>query len=340
LFLAFTSPHEIIAQRSGSLEGDPRLMRVVEVADHGAARAAGVWPGYRIPIEYIICNADGPTIVTTASPPPSKFGQPLSISPSTTTGTTVYLYAEPPPGLDFVCLDLEYPVGQARLLAVPLIDSVYSLTEPVLASLALLYHEAFHRYQDDHFAHTHGDTTYRPLLEPKIPLQIIQSQEFQRLARIERVLLADALAVVGKPNSLRSILRNYLSARWKRMQLLAPEHRGAEPHNERKEGSANLVGYEAAHLVAQGTTEGVASLVIADLLATPGFGGEDYMSNGYREWHIYATGAAIGLVLGRLNIEWRQAMQDGATFEELLRSAVSFTDEDADILYRRLQAES
>lgn len=274
--------------------------------------------------------------MVTMSPPPKDFGQPLSISPSVGANTGIYLFAEPLPGLGFVCFDLEYSAGQTKLMAVPLIDSVYSLTDPLLANLAQLYHEAFHRYQEEHFAHTHGEATYSPLQEPKIPLEIIRSQEFQRLARIERVLLADALAVTD-PDSLRSLLRTYLGVRWKRMQLLSPQHRTAEPHNERKEGSANLVGYEAAYLATRGTTAGITDLVTTDLLATPPFESEDYMSSGYRQWHIYATGAAIGLLLDRMNIDWRKAIQDGATFEELLRQAVSFVEQNAGKLYRQFQ---
>lgn len=67
----------------------------------------------------------------------------------------------------------------------------------------------------------------------------------------------------------------------------------------------------------------VAALVVQDLQQTPSFAAgqaDDYFSNTYRQQHIYATGAAIAVILERLKAPWRNAVQSGATFEELLRS--------------------
>ncbi|MBX9854528.1 MAG: hypothetical protein K2Y26_03330, partial [Gemmatimonadaceae bacterium] len=71
------------------------------------------------------------------------------------------------------------------------------------------------------------------------------------------------------------------------------------------------------------TRADVAALVVQDLQQTPSFAAgqpDDYFSNAYRQQHIYATGAAIAVILERLKAPWRDAIQSGATFEELLRS--------------------
>jgi hypothetical protein len=82
------------------------------------------------------------------------------------------------------------------------------------------------------------------------------------------------------------------------------------------------VGYEAALLALEGSTKRVVEIVRADLLATPAFDASPNMSS-YRHWHIYATGSAIGLILDRLDVDWRPDIQRGSTFWDLLERAVA-----------------
>ncbi len=310
-----------VTQTVPSVELDSLLIRIAAVTAEGAAHTAGVWPGYGVPTEYIMCRPEGQTLAVLESSPPAEFGTPLGILPSKGRKANSYFFSQPLPELGFVCFHLEYPVGARQVVAVPVLESVYSVADPLIASVVILYHEDFHAFQGRYFAPTSGGDDYHPHEEPKLPLEIIRSAEFQRLAAVERALLRDALAITDSA-SLLPLLRTYLTARGERMQLLPSQLRSAEPHSERKEGSANLVGYQAAYLATRGSAEQVAELVRADLLATPVFDGEDYMSNGYRQWHIYATGAAIGLLLDRMHIPWREKMQSGSTFEGLLRDAV------------------
>lgn len=279
----------------------------------GQTDTANVWPQFEIPSAGIICAESGLTLFV------SSHGEPAissELEGAEEVGAGQFILPQPPEGLEFVCFDLSYPMGDERLVAVPLIEKAYSITDPVLATLTLFYHESFHRFQEEQFGETSA-TGYSPLQEVRLPIRLINSVEFGALAEQERELLIEALQEPDLSRKQR-ILKHYVASRRQRMNMVPQHLREAEAHHERKEGSANLVGLELA-LAAAGLPEsGVRGAVVDDLRNTPAFAGQDYMNNPYRHWHIYATGSAIGLLLQDFEVAWRERVQGGWTPYALL----------------------
>jgi hypothetical protein len=129
----------------------------------------------------------------------------------------------------------------------------------------------------------------------------------------------------SRPDSVKSLLRRYLSVRSDRTLLLPPEARSYESSEDRNEASAQLVAYRSALTAVEGSGDRLPELVRSDLANTPPFDDPraTHALGYFRQWHVYATGAAIGILLERLGVDWRAEMQRGATFVDLLTRAVA-----------------
>lgn len=145
--------------------------------------------------------------------------------------------------------------------------------------------------------------------------------DFRAHMAVERRILADAVAL-GDPDSLRSLAGDYLAVRGARLASL-PERAEAEALVERKEGSAQLVGYHAGLIARDGHAEDLSSH-LRELLLAPHLDANVNVADRYRS-QLYATGSAIGRVLDLLGAEWREGLADGASFPELLAGAVGTT---------------
>ncbi len=275
----------------------------------------GTWPGYAGPAEFVLCGRSAGTIIMARGPVSSSLQRVDSLQE----GAPIYVVHGRLPRLEDWCFVPDYAWEGRTLLAFPVVDSVFGIKDPVLATLVGLYHEEFHRYQVRHFAATTG-TTLAILDEEPQPEEALSTVEFQQDASRERTLLAAALQ--AQPlDSVRALARNYLAARRMRMARLQRMYVIAENHHERKEGSAQLVGYEAAlHAVGRPSEDRV-PLIVWDLRHAPPFDADPNKSS-YRHWHIYASGSAIGVLLDRLSPGWRSAMQAGETFPALLEQAL------------------
>lgn len=293
------------------------LVGVARMAAAGPARTAGIWPGFAVPTEFILCGRTGLTLAV-ASALPDSVSRGSDVVERLDVGGV--LLSGPPPGLDPVCFDLSYSWGASNLLAVPLILESYGITDPITANLSQLYHEAFHQFQEASFAATR-EGGYSVFEEVRIPLAVINSPKFGQVAEQERVLLASAL---GEPDpALRwASIERYIRLREERSELLPLDVRQAEAHHERKEGTANLVGLAAAFAVVGPGEGAVRRAVVDDLENTPPFAGRRYMSHPYRRWHVYATGAALGILLDDLGVAWRGRVADGATPYALLAELI------------------
>jgi hypothetical protein len=230
------------------------------------------------------------------------------------------LIPEPPAGLHPVCLSLAYRVAGTSVVAVPLIDRLYTIDDPVLANLVMLYHEAFHVYQGATFEPT-GKGGWGVHREIRLPLETVRSAALGELAARERRLLDRALSAEDSIERLR-LTRCYLRLRNRRLGLVPKDLRFAEAHLERKEGVAQLVALRAAAAAVGAGPGAVRTYVLSDLAGVPPFDGTEYMSNGYRQWHVYATGAAIALLLEAAGVAWEVPVAAGATPIELLREVV------------------
>lgn len=303
LWAAVTVAIPTAAQGQGDL-----LLGIHRMAERGPSRAVGIWPGFHVPTEFILCARNGITLVASSEATVALADRPEVVEDL---GGGAVLLSAPPPGLEHVCFDLSYAFGESTLLAVPLLSQLYSVTDPVVANLSQLYHEAFHQFQEKEFAAT-SESGYAVFKEVRIPVAVMNSPEFGRLAAEERALLTGALREPDLKLK-RALLGQYVSRREERLKLVPPDLREAEAHHERKEGTAKMVGLTAAFAVAGLEREEVRDAVVQDLGNTPAFSGQDYMSNAYRRWHVYATGAALGLLLDDFGVAWRERVQDGGT---------------------------
>jgi hypothetical protein len=302
--------------QASATRSDSLLLAIGAMAQDGAASTRDVWPAFSVPSQFVACRSGGRTIMVGSADVRSR----LEGSPGSVTRDGMLLLATPPGRLASVCFDLDFRVGDSRLIAVPVVGPMYSVGDSLTATVVTLYHEAFHAFQGQRFSPTRTGQ-YTAHQEIRIPLGLVRSTAFDSLARAERLLLAEALRL-RQSDSIRAVVSRYLDVRASRMQLLPPALRQAEAHNERKEGSAQWVGYTAALIRMGRSREDVRALIARDLRETPSFtagDAKDYFGNAYRKWHVYATGAALAELLDRAGVAWREEIQAGASFEELAR---------------------
>lgn len=306
------------AQATTPKPPDTLLHAIAATASDSIGLTRGLWNGFAVPSQFLVCRASGETVVVGEASTLARLG----VATDSTRGGAGFLPAAPDRLAD-VCFDLAFAVGSARLIAVPVVGALYSITDSLTANVVQLYHEAFHAFQAAAFAPTRG-SAYTALQEVRLPLDLIRSPVFDSLARVERHLFAEALRSI-QPDTVRARLVQALAVRDARMQLVPPSLRQAEAHNERKEGSAQWVGYTATMRRLRRPPADVSALIAFDLEHTQSFARgqpDDYFGNSYRQWHIYATGAALAVLLERLGVVWQAEIQEGATFDALVRRHV------------------
>lgn len=300
-------------------EGDSAAVRAAVVVAKSDVRS--VWPGYTGPKEFVVCTEGGGSVMALMEPPPGDVSW-REVRGLPGERVTVYHSSATLPGLRDVCIDLHYGLQGRSMLAFPQLDSTFSVTDPVAALATVLYHEEFHRYQWNSFRQTNGPEGYAAVQKPvPVPRNVVFSERFRQLAAAERSVLAHAV-LQHDGDSIRSSLATYVRIRKQRRALLPEPYRGTEPHEERKEGSAHLVAYQALNASLECCGRSVRELIHRDLLTTAPFV-RDTVTSSYRHWHIYATGAAIGLILDRLAMEWRSRLEGGATFFQLAQEAAA-----------------
>jgi hypothetical protein len=182
-------------------------------------------------------------------------------------------------------------------------------------------HELFHSYQNGAFQRRAGGIG--AFADPKVlseNTELLESPEFQsQLAQEREAMLA---AIRASSSSERwSHVRSYHSLRTKRLETLSPRLRSFEDNQERAEGIANWVGYEAVARVVTRRPNDVRLAIEADL-ASEWFdvSGRPYTGvEKYRRWHLYLVGTAKAWLLEQANpTGWKQRIADGAALEELV----------------------
>jgi hypothetical protein len=311
--VAWVAGSSSVAAQSVTSRTDSLLLTIAVQVVRGTADANAIWLNEWFSGDFMLIRPEGGVVAVYGGSWPARFGEPLSVHSMSETRRARVLAAGSglPDRFSLV------PINGKRLVAFPLLDSVYSLRDPVLATVAAVYHEAFHVYQLDNrwFYSIPQEADNTP------PRTLINSREFQDLAAQERALLVRALSV-NEPDSLRALLRTYLEIRSTRTQMFPANVSAYEAHEERKEASAQMVGYRAGLLAVEGGTDRLTTIVRADLESTPPFE-LDYGSGGaFRHWHIYATGSAIAILLERLGVPWMEELEAGATFVDVLSRVV------------------
>ena len=303
--------HPLVAQQAVH-PSDSLLLDMAAAIVRGGPAANRLWHTPWYTDRFAILSPDGRAVVVLPDLPPPELGIPLAERVLGDAFPTPYLFA---PGSGIPPGHGRKMLGDQPVLAWPQHDSIFGLTDPLLATVMVMYHEIFHQYQFGARWVIHGTT------EP--PGEILVSRKFQQFAADERTLLSEALDTADT-DSLRTLLRSYLEVRKRRMSLLPPEARGTESTHESVEGTANFVAYQAALLAVQGSDTELVTLLRYDLAHTPPFDDPGYELGAYRQWHVYATGAALAFIVDRLTPgrTWQTALENGATYQQLIEAVI------------------
>ena len=277
---------------------DP-VLAVLSAAARADARVNAVWPGYRpFARGFIIFESDRGAWLVADQPPASPWLPVTSNEP----GLAGRLYHRPGmlPGLTGG-IDTRYRVGEHHYPAV-------EMGAGIQQTLARLYHEAFHAYQD---------STFGGFTSEYFPADATTAEQIAGI-ELERRILAAAVQAQGAPAD--SLIAAFLAIRADRRSTLGDTARAVERMLERKEGTAHLVGYQAAS-AALGLDIDLAKQAVLEALQTDlERRGGDAASRYYR-WRSYGTGAAMAMLLDRTGISWRPEVAAGAALDALLTRA-------------------
>lgn len=305
----------MLSAQDGVPHVDPYVLQATSLVLHMTSSESG-WGGFEGPTELIICTDDGGTLYVLAEPP--KHSYEFVSLPSDGPASLYYSSARPA-RLKDQCFHIHYRFEGRPILSFPQLDSIYTVAEPATALTMALIHEEFHRFQEKVFAPTTSpDNRFASALDwtEQPPDTLIASTTFGRLAAEERRLLAEAIETSDRAGVLQ-LIRQYITLRTRRLNLVAEDLRANEAHEERKEGTAHLVSYEVVANLLGKPGSWVPEHVRSDLLSTPSF---DQNPGALRHWHIYATGAGIGLIMDKLGVAWRRKVQEGQTLFDCLQA--------------------
>lgn len=291
----------------------------VPLLKHEAA-FPGIWPGFWEPGKsFIVFDPDGDALLHTRNTPPAPWvvwpagddsGQELSKR------GTIYLHRGRPEGLSEI-FRINYPLGDETLTAVP-------LEEDVLNTQKTLFHESFHGYQHDHFAEY--DEALNSMFVPPEAI----SARIVALAELEQKALADALSAEATPQIIDHCI-TYLALREIRLAELPSDAQYLERVYARNEGMATLA-----------EARGVALIYAGDVDKASGYLRGNYLTERFNRfssnpvdsmlrWRQYGIGAAIGQILGRLEVEsWQQRVEEGEALDAMLAEAVRFDPQSAE----------
>jgi hypothetical protein len=287
-------------------------MHVVEVSP----RTGRVWPGYWSADQAVIIYEPGRSALLVSPSAPAPPFEPVSPEhlPPQLRGRA-YLACGALPGLTGN-FDTNYAVGNIRAIAVKLEITPYE-------TLEVVFHEGFHEWQKTAFARTTGAGSIGLHKEVQGYLETIRDPRFVASMELERRILAAAVGAQS-PAERRQLAQYYLAVKQLRTAPMPVEARHTELNVERKEGSASIVGHEAA-AAAYGRPLDRPYGQLWSILAEPPLSlpaGDSAFAR-FR-MRAFGAGAAVAWILTRMNIDWRPELQKGASFETLLHRAVDF----------------
>jgi hypothetical protein len=309
LHRALLVPVVLLATHPGHAQQQPASDAVIIGAAAAIIRSAeacaAVWPGYWYagkPFGFSR-EADSAIFVYVPEPPP----RPYNLVRARNTPAGLYSRHGYPEGFGGIALD--FRVSDQTL---PVVHAYTPVQHDVIE---LLFHEAFHANQWEHFTAVPGG---RPAFgSPAARVELAGTTEaFEALATAERQALKAALSARG--DALRAWVRAYLALRSRRAAL-SPAVQDVERYEEQTEGTAEYVGQLCtAHAIGAGPERASARIgaqLAADRPAL--LGGRP------SKWRAYAVGAAMGLLLDQLGADgWRTAAAAGVPLDVLLQRAV------------------
>ena len=278
--------------------------RSVAVILNAPAATNAIWPGFSLPDrDWAVQDETGVYLVTKTTPPGSF-----------TPRDGWYFRAEPLPNFT-AAFELQYRLGDLRLVAV-------RAKRTVEETVAMLYHESFHVFQ-----HAWAKSS------PPVDYGSIQNVLPAHAAsvEVERRVLRDALRAAGADTTLA---QQAVAVRARRVAQVTPDFVQAERQAERNEGLAAYVEARSAALAFGKSARTVIDDVSRQLaVSMRTFGGSP--DERLIRTRAYGTGAAMGLLLDWLGIDWK-ARAPSEPLDRLLAESVGPLDPNAaDAAYRR-----
>lgn len=283
-----------------------------------------VWPGFWSAEQaFLVYEPGGDAMLYTPADPPPGFRRVEKTEQSEIPEALqrrLYRHEGVPPGLVGM-FNTSYAVGDVTASAV-------NQQASVSGTLTTLFHETFHAYQEEHFS-DFSDAS------PFVDAEAIRPGLAAR-AEVERRLLTEALQEED-PDRLGALAQQYLAVRKERGQSMPAKARAVETEMERKEGSATLVEAQATAAALDRSPERISWYVREAYLTPPLTRWPGSLQERMFRWRLYGTGAAVGLLLDRLELDdWRERFENGRSFRLLLAEAVHFdTVSNPDRLARR-----
>lgn len=266
---------------------------VVLILDAPAA-ANAVWPGFSLPDrDWLVYDSTG-TYLVTKSAPPASF-EPRG---------RWFFRAGAPAGLNGT-LNTNYRLGDLTVTAIPAGPSPER-------TASVLYHEAFHAFQGERFR----------LLGPSMfagsTVAHTLTAELAANIEVERRALRDAIRARGADGDR---IREVLAVRARRSTAGGTALLDAERAAEQHEGLAQYV-EERSIALARRQPPRAADDAIASRLEFPSRDIPGSPDERLIRARAYGTGAAIGILLDRLGVDWKLAAQTEALDPLLARHVV------------------
>lgn len=292
------------SDRSVSRE-DSALVAVGRSLASVMPRASEMWPGFAPPALLVYRHFAPPAALLISRDAPKGGFDRVVAAKGTTPG--LFLRHGELPGLTGN-IALEYAVGGTTATAVP-----WGWQPAAVADDA--FHEAFHTYQRARFAGANDG-------DPFIADSTVAIAPFIALGEVEQHLLGAAL---GEANPERSgeLLRQFAAVRRRRWSFVSAEVVAAQRRMERIEGTAFLVGREAAALSAGQGESSIDESVRDALTGRQLKGYQGRLSDLLIRRRSYALGGALARLLDRAGVNWRRDVEAGASLDSLLEATVS-----------------
>lgn len=271
-----------------------------------------VWPGFWSPEQaFLVYDPEGDAMLYTPADPPPGYRLVEETEHSEIPEVLqrrLYRHEGVPPGLKGM-FNTSYAVGGVTASAV-------NQQESVSRTLTTLFHETFHAHQKEHFSDFSDGS---PFVDPEVIRPPLAAR-----AEVERRLLTEALQEED-PDRLGALAQEYLAVRDERVEHMPAKARAIETEMERKEGSATLVEAQATAAALDRPPERISWYVREGYLTPPLTRWPGSLQERMFRWRLYGTGAAMGLLLDRLDSDnWRERLESGQSFRALLAEAVRF----------------
>ncbi len=302
---------------SASTPADSPLVALISLVGRAEPALGSLWPGFwSADRGFVLMHPNGRALAISRSQPSGAFGPVVWNGMPEVYAGRVW---RPADGAQFEpsLLDLAFPLGRDTVVLVTIDSSL-------AGSTVFLFHEAFHRFQREVF--TRDSDVSEIIAAADLP-----GESFIESAMREQCLLAAALATTDS-DDLRALLRRYADLRAKRLATVPAHIAAVERQIERYEGSATLIGYRAA-----ATIFGDRAIVVRDsiqaFLASDSFELPSWLSPDWKliRWRAYGTGAAQGLLLDQMGVDWKPRLTQGAFFDDILAGALASLPEDTGV---------